>query len=122
MEIEYKEIGKCLPYMDRDKLYEERDSIMAEQRKLSSRIKVLDRVLRATTDELADLYLTPNIEVATKTTIKGIVYIIFHNENVYLIEGKNNWVGPLSIKAKVSYQDYVKLEQHKLDLDVIEGN
>lgn len=58
MEIEYKEIGKCLPYMDRDKLYEERDSIMAEQRKLSSRIKVLDRALRATTDELADLYLT----------------------------------------------------------------
>lgn len=31
MEIEYKEIENCLPYMDRDKLYEERDSIMAEQ-------------------------------------------------------------------------------------------
>lgn len=106
--------------IDKDKLREEYDSLRIEQRNLNSRIKVLDRALRATTDELVDLYLTPNIEVATKTTIKGIVHIIFHNENVYLIEGKNNWVGPLSIKAKVSYENYIKLEQHKLDLDVLE--
>lgn len=106
--------------MDKDKLREEYDSLIIEQRKLNSRIKVLDRALRATTDELVDIYLTPNIVITTQTMIKGIVHVIFHNECVYLIEGKNNWVGPLSIKARVSYENYMKLEQHKLDLDVLE--
>lgn len=106
--------------IDKDKLREEYDSLRIEQRNLNSRIKVLDRALRATTDELVALYLTPNIIMTTQTMIKGIVHVIFHNEYVYLIEGKDKWFGPLSIKAKVSYENYMKLEQHKLDLDVLE--
>lgn len=106
----------------REELRQEFDSIREKQTKLNSRLNRLSKALRATTDELAELYLKENILITTKTTIKGIVNVVLSDDEVYLVEGRNPYNGPLSLRAKVSYQDYVKLEQHKLDLDVIEGN
>lgn len=108
--------------INREELREEFDSIREKQTKLNSRLNILDKALRSATDELAELYLSEDIFISTLTTIEGIVNIIFCGDSVYLVGGRNPYNGPLSLKAKVSYEDYIKLEQHKLDLDVIEEN
>lgn len=108
--------------INREELREEFDSIREEQTKLNSRLNKLSKALRSATDDLAEVYLNENIIISTQTTIKGVVNIIFHKDSVYLVEGRNPYNGLLSLRAKVSYEDYIKLEQHKLDLDVIEKN
>lgn len=106
----------------REELRQEFDSIREKQTKLNSRLNRLSKALRATTDELAELYLKENILITTQTTIKGIVNVVLSDDVVYLVEGRNPYNGPLSLRAKVSYEDYIKLEQHKLDSNVIEEN
>ena len=106
----------------REELRQEFDSIREKQAKLNSRLNRLSKALRATTDELAELYLKENILITTQTTIKGIVNVVLSDDAVYLVEGRNPYNGPLSLRAKVSYEDYIKLEQHKLDSNVIEEN
>lgn len=106
----------------REELRQEFDSIREKQTKLNSRLNRLSKALRATTDELAELYLKENILITTQTTIKGIVNVVLSDDTVYLVEGRNPYNGPLSLRAKVSYEDYIKLEQHKLDSNVIEEN
>lgn len=99
--------------INRDNLREELSKLREEQSVLSSRIKKLNNVLSSTTDELAELYLRDDIYLSTKTIIKGIVHVLFDREgNVYLVEGRNAYVGPFNLKCKISYEDYVKLEKH----------
>lgn len=99
--------------IDRSNLREEYDKLRKEQSSLSSRIKKLNNALSSTTDELAEIYLRNDMCLSTKTTIKGIVHVLFDKEgNVYLVEGRNAYVGPFNLKCKISYEDYVKLEKH----------
>ena len=63
--------------IDRDKLKEEFNQLRLEQSNISSRIKHINWALSSTTDQLAELYLRNDIILSTKTTIKGIVHVLF---------------------------------------------
>ena len=110
--------------IDRDKLKEEFNQLRLEQSNISSRIKHINWALSSTTDQLAELYLRNDIILSTKTTIKGIVHVLFDlkSDQVYLVEGRSIYNGILRLKSIISYKDYVELEKHKDNLNVIDRN
>lgn len=110
--------------VDRDKLKEEFDQLRLKQSNISSRIKHINWALSSTTDELAELYLRNDIMLSTKTTIKDIVHVLFDlkSDKVYLVEGRSIYNGILRLKSILSYKDYVELEKHKDNLNVIDRN
>ena len=106
--------------INRENLKKEFNRLRLEQSDISSKLKHINWALSSTTDDLAELYLRDDIYISTKTNIKGIVHVLFDLKDniVYIVVGISIYAGILRLKNTVSYEDYIKLEERQIKIEL----